>query len=226
MPLTPRQEGASNFSSLYGGFDDGPPLTRLKAGQVLNDLRQDYELFNYTPLCLYGGLTFNPVQEWINEHNHKQVVFILSLDKPIFDMKGPPKLDHTLWAVEKPHWFSLNIHIGSLALIDRKKKALVRVLCQEIPIIDINQKMIIPGEPSSVTITTFSVDSNKECIAFSPFTTVQPRASLIRYSPREETIKLANALFAEKSNPYHGIQPYPWENIDENKITPAASVRS
>jgi hypothetical protein len=225
--MLPKQVGTSDAKRVYGDQAAGPPFKRMKGGASLRELQRDYAFFSYAPLVIYGGLDFNPVQEWINLNNHPQLVYVMQLDMPIFDMKGNPKLDRALWAVELEHWNDLCFHIGSLAIIDRKKQSMVRVVCQEIPILDVGalEKMrIIEDALPTVTVTTFSVDSNRECIAFDPAPDLlNSRPKLKRFKPREETVQLAKGIFARVETPYEGIQPLPWENESESNTTLTAT---
>jgi hypothetical protein len=224
--LLPRPEGISGERRVYGDEAAGPPFRRLKEGASLADLRQDYALFTYAPLFLYGGLEHNPVQEWINAHGHGQIVFIFPVPSPIFRMRADPIWDHTLWAVEKEHWPSLSLHVGSVALIDRGKQTVTRVICQEIPVFDVAAKQRL-GPPGKITVTTFSPDSNLACAHFVPAGLLQGgRPALQVYPPRKETVKFANALLSFSTNPYQGIQKPPWEQTaDESYRTPAPPVR-
>jgi hypothetical protein len=218
--MLPCKEGISDGRLVYGDDAAGPPLQKLKGGASLAELQQDYALFAYSPLFLLGGLEHNPVQEWINLAGHKQIVFIFPTPAPVLHIGKEPIWDHTLWAVEKEHWPSLSLHIGSIALIDRAKKRLTRVICQEIPISDVAAKPV-DGKLPSVTITTFAVDSNLGCIAFAlPSRFQHSRPYLKFYPPREETLKLANRLLSFDPNPYSGLQTPPWENNNETGGTP------
>lgn len=221
----PKTVGISDGFQLYRDTDAGAPLKQFKGGSSLCALQRDYALFTYAPLFLYGGLSINPVNEWVNVQDRPSVVYRLDLPTPVFDMKMGVKFDCMLWAVEKEYWPSLSLHIGSLALIDKSKKRLTRVIHQDIPILDINKFDISATTVPTATISTFSVDSNHECIAFAPpkdFLT--NRVILKRYNPREETVKMAEALFAESDNPYKDIQPFPWEIENEADTTPAQGV--
>lgn len=218
--MPPHQQGISKLRKVEGDEAGGPPLKRLKSGASLAELQQDYAMFSYAPLCLYGGLKFNPIQEWINLNNHSQIVFILRLEHSILNLRGLSTWNTLLWLVEKPYWESLRLHIGSMALVDHKQGHLMRVLCQDIPILDLNAiNSITLKDVPTVSITIFSPDTNEACYAIEPTNHMlieQPR--LVRISPREETVKLATAIFKMSSEPYNDIQPYPWE-LNENNIT-------
>jgi hypothetical protein len=138
-----------------------------KGGQVLEQysgslaaLSEDYALFTYAPMFLYGGMTFNPVQEWLNVHDRQRVVRILQLSKPVISLSypGPNKLDSIVWAVEKEYWSRLAIHIGALALVDRARQLYIRPICQELQVLDVGGAL---SGPLTFTLYTFGVDSNK-----------------------------------------------------------------
>jgi hypothetical protein len=207
----PKQEGMSGVRRVYGDEAAGPPLKRIKGGASLADLQTDYALFTYAPLFLFGGLEHNPVQEWLNIHKHGQVVYIFKLDLPVIHIGKGPEWDRTLWAVEKEYWPSLSLHIGSIALIDRRQKRLVRTICQDLPILDVAART-----PSKCTITTFGVDSNLGCIAFAPAPHISKQPYIKFHPPREETIKLASALLQYDNKPYQHIQRPPWEKTNED----------
>lgn len=205
----PYQPGINKSKRLYGDEAGGAPLQKIRSGYSLQDLTADYVLFTYAPFCIYSGIDFNPIQEWINFNNFPQIVFIIKLDTPFISCHSLPEWDCTLWAVEKNYWDSLALHIGSTALIDRTKKLFTRVICQKIPIIDvvaISKQQIISDIPK-VDIYVFGVDSNIACIA-----TLPEPARLTRIIARDDTVKLANNLFAEITQPYINIQKKPWES--------------
>jgi hypothetical protein len=214
--MKPLQEGVGSAKQLNSDAAAGAPLQQLKSGASLAELQKDYAIFTYAPLFLVGGLEHNPIQEWINAHNHKQIVSIIPLRQPVIHLGFDPIWDSTLWAVETAYWPSLRLHVGSLAVINRHKKQLTRVVCQEVQILDgalrDDSFCLLPSLP--VQITTFSVDSNLACLAFMPATLKtkwQPYLKL--YPAREETVKLCAALLGNSPAPYNNIQPMPWESI-------------
>lgn len=217
MRQRPEKLGISKVSRVYKDSAGGPPLSKLRAGGSLADLQNDYVFFSYAPLILYGGLTFNPIQEWINQHNHKQVVFILTLEKSVFDLKMGGAFDDVLWGVEKLYWDSLALHIGSMAIINRHNKSLFRVVCQQIPIQDVHKKSLTA---SYIDVYTFGVDSNTGMCVIQPL--INARPTVLRLPPSDETTKLAKALLAHSDNPYNEVQAYPWELTNENQSTSAS----
>ncbi len=229
MPVViPRNEGISGVRRLEGDEAGGAPFQKLKQGATLADLQKEYVLFNYAPIFLYAGLSINPVQEWINKHNHKQVVFILALDKPVLHMGAGAIWDRTLWAVEKEYWPSLRSHLGSMATIDRSKGKLCRIIVQTIPVLDViaAEKPLVLESPY-VMISTFTVDSNLGCIVFAPSTKLTGNCPYLKFhAPREETVRLANGLLLEVDKPYEACQLKPWEHSNEGFSSPAQRVRS
>lgn len=205
LPISP---GIKKPKRFYQDMDDGPPIKQLKEGGYLSDIKKDYELFTYAPLFIYDGtLQHNPVQEWINLKNiSRPIVYILKLNEQIIKTdKIPNKFDTILWAVEKEFWGGLSFHIGSIAIMNRLSKFYAKVLCQQIVTKDVTTKLdnIIIDKPPT-KIYTFSWDSNKYLEYFEvPMNGNLPY--LNRTDPREETIKFANALFNELSEPYEAI---------------------
>src|SRR4051812_4391738 len=122
----PYKQGISNVRQVYGDAAGGAPLRKLKTGGTLTDLRQDYTLFTFAPLFMYGGLDFNPINEWVNVYDNSPEVTVFQLETPILTMHGVNQWDNTLWAVPNQLWPSLSLHIGALALIDRLKQTLTR----------------------------------------------------------------------------------------------------
>lgn len=228
--MLPCKEGISNTRHVYGDSAAGPLLPALRKGGTLAELQADYVLFNYAPLFVFGGLQHNPVQEWINTHNHQQIVFIFQMNKPILHIGAEAIWDQTLWAVEKRYWPSLAMHIGSIALLDRGQKKLTRAICQTIPVTDVAAVDRNPGLTilPTVLIHTFAIDSNFGCLAFAPATPLmRGRPYLKFHPPREETIKLAEALLANQTNPYNNVQASPWEKgTNESSDSLASSVGS
>ena len=211
----PSTEGISNGRRLYGDEAAGPPLQKLKTGFTLHDLQQDYSIFNYSALFLYGGLEHNPIQEWINKNNTSQVVFILSLDKAVLHFGSNPIWDRTLWLIEKDYAFSMFVHLASMATINRITKNVCRTLWQKVPIVDVIAKAD-NAIPPRIIIDIFTVDSNTGCIAFdkpSPLLNYMPHLKF--HVPREETTKLAYGLLADHSKPYDMCQPTPREQYNE-----------
>lgn len=212
MPnLLPLREGVNPGFVLTGDIAGGPPLQRLKTGATLSDLSQDYALFTYAPLFLYGGLDFNPINEWTNMWNRpEQVVFILELGKPVLnlstELEGTDKFNCVLWAVEKEYSGGLFRHIASLAIVNRSTKMFTKVVCQEFTALDV----AAIGKKRTMTtatfkLTTFSVDSNKGCLAFVPH--YRPYLKLL--PARKETVNLANAIFRDSENPYGEVNEDP-----------------
>ncbi len=158
-------------------------------------------LFNHAPLFLYGGLSFNPINEWLNHHSHGQVVYVLSLDADIL-LTGNPQTNRTLWAVEKQYWDSLSLHIGGLALLDRSKGTFMRPVCQQLKVPDVNAKSPF----STAEIFTFGVDSNKVCIVFEPPIPPSLLPRVYRRHPLPETLKLSTLLLSNHPNPYSQLQ--------------------
>jgi hypothetical protein len=211
MPL-----GISYPRQIFSDEASGPLLDRIKSGANLTALTADYEFFTYAPLFIYGGLEHNPIQEWINLHNHKQVVYILPLPAPVVKMSAGAQWDQTLWLVEKEHWMDLAMHIGSMAFIDRNKKAFARPICQQLPIIDVIA-MQHTDWPTTIHITTFGVDGNFACIAFHVDKGKNPVLNLPRlkrYTPLPETVKFSNAMFRFEKNPFNDTQKLPWAIAD------------
>lgn len=215
MPIAiPRQEGISGHRRLHGDELAGPPLQKIKGGATLQDLTKDYALFSYAPLVLYAGFQHNPVQEWITTHGHDQVVFILQLEKPILHFGSTNSVwDRTLWVAELEYWPSLRSHIGTMAGIDRAQKKFSRPLLQVLPITDViaAEKSIVTERPT-VSISVFAVDSNKGCLAMAPAAALTGFRPYLKFNPpREETVRLTNALLKEENKPYEACQLKPWE---------------
>lgn len=215
----PKAEGISGERRVYGDEAAGRPLERLKSGASLVQLQTDYVFFSYAPMFLYGGLTFNPVQEWINLHNMPQCVFIVPMPMRVFNLAdttlGETKWDKILWAVEKEYWERLALHIGSIGLIDRGKKLFSRGLCQAIPVVDVaavDKMQVLPTQLPTVEIFVFGVDSNRGCIAFPrPKNLLVELPRLVNHGTLPETARMAKALFENNPNPYQQSQPLPWE---------------
>lgn len=220
--MLPKQTGISGVRQVYGDEAGGAPLRKLRTGSTLTELQQDYTLFNFAPLFLYGGLDFNPVHEWINLYNTPQEVYVFPLEAPILNMGGVAPWENILWAVAKEHWASLSLHLGTLALLDRMHNRLTRTICQAISVIDcaaINKVQITDKVPT-VLIYTFGVDANDRCLVFLPANNLLvDRPVLKRMPPLDETRKLAAALFTNQSDPYKNIQPKPWELNEDSHPT-------
>ncbi len=207
LPITLLKTGVGKMRQVHGDTAGGKPLEKLKTGASLRSLQDEYVLFTYAPLFLFGGLDMNPVQEWINLYDHQQVVFILPLEQPIFQFRRTEssRFESVLWAVQKEFWSSLAMHIGSIGIVDRTKKVFSRVICQEIPVLDVNalSNDTVCVEVPSALVYTFSVDSSKGCLAFVPATKLGVDKPRLTYRPpREETLRLAKALFKEENDPY------------------------
>lgn len=213
------EQGISGVTRVWGDEAAGPPLERIKGGATLADLKEQYELFTYAPLFLYGGLEHNPVQEWINTNHHKQIVFIMELERPFLSLgKGFEKSERTLWMVEKEHWPSLALHIGSMAMIDRQRNSFTTVACQELPVPD-----VVAKSNSTVNIFAFVPDGSKGCIALEPGTALTGRRPFMKFHPPTPKVaKLGAALLANKPDPYQHVQPLPWEEKNEDRDPPAS----
>jgi hypothetical protein len=214
----PAREGFSDAYQLYKDTDKGDSVSPLRSGLPMRDLSRDYVFFTYAPLCLYGGLTHNPVQEWINIHNVPPCVHICKLPRPILrtnllDLSTRTVWDRTVWAVERPRWPSLLGHLGAMALVDRGRHAYTRVLVQDIPVVDVlRQDAAVLTELPFVNITAFSIDSNKATIAFRVLPAEKCQDPYLDIWPAEPvTVRLADAVLRMAENPYEDVQPFPWE---------------
>lgn len=195
--VLPQKIGNNKPRVLYNDITEGSGPYKFKEGISLTALKKEYEIFTYAPLFLYGGLTFNPIQEWINIHNHKQIVFIGHLNKPIIKLDPlsiqHSKYDEIIWLVIKEHWLDLAGHIGGLSILNRSKGYFMQPVCQEIPVLDVNN----PNLPK-VNIYTFGVDSNKGCLTFT-----NDLIPILKYNPpRKATIAFASALLNYVEDPY------------------------
>lgn len=198
----PFKVGISSTGPLYSDATTGPPLDKLRTGHSLSDLQKEYRLFTYGPLILYGGLNFNPVQEWINLHSAPRSVYILPLSVPVLrHADKPTRLDNILWAADRSIWPSLGSHLGTMSLINRDKHLYVKPLCQEIPILNVSSadSGLHKSSLLAVTIHTFSVDSNLGRLAFQPSPNLlleTPKLALLPVDP--VTLKHANILLNDQ----------------------------
>jgi hypothetical protein len=176
-------------------------LSVVPARTAIEDMRKDYVAFTYAPMFLYGGLTHNPIQEWINLFNHTKVVHIVQLPAPVVRViPGQDSIfDSILWMVEKSLWSKLAMFIGGMGLLDREKKMFTRPVCQELPVLDtpaLASNSVTTRIPTT-TIYAFGVDGSNACLAFSPAKDLMlDRPTLYRLPPREETLTLARALLS------------------------------
>jgi hypothetical protein len=210
--------GKSQERNIHSDAAKGAPLKQLKSGITLSALAEDYRFFTYAPLFMYGDLEHNPVQEWINLYNRDQVVFIIQLPVPVIQLNSNSehKLDSVIWAARREEWPKLASHIGTIALVDHNKKRFTRVICQKIPILDVNtvNNLTDVTTPPSVILHTFSVDCNLYCVVFNPANNLfVDRPTLVKLSPIEETRKFANAIFEYAADPYG--------DVHENTVTSA-----
>lgn len=189
MPL-PMNEGIKPGKRIYPDHATRAALSVIKPN-TLTELTDDFVLFNYAPLCIYGGLEFNPIKEWINNKEERgKAVCMVPCQKPLFDLGTDSIFARVLWAVEKEYWEHLKLHIGSIALLNREQKLYSTAICQELQIPDINNK-----ESKQITVFTFGVNSNKGILAFVPGT--MPK--LTTYPADKEIIKHADTLLRIQS---------------------------
>lgn len=219
IPLT-KDVGVSSIRR-PGDEDEGPPLRRLRAGDSLGALTDDYVLFSYAPLFMYGGMEHNPVQEWLNTRLPGEVIFFLPLPKPAFIMRLDLQSsiwDRLLWAVEKEFWPELSLHLGSMAFINKKTQILSKSMCQEIQIQDINAYGYMPnstdGTMRTLSVYVFTVDSSVGCYAMQPNPPFLP--NMVIMEAFKETKRLAKALFGYETDPYAAVER---EQEDEDKST-------
>src|SRR5688572_22624543 len=92
--------GITGGKSIEKDHADGETVQPVENTAPLSSLINDYVLFNYAPLFLYGGVTFNPIQAWVNEVNPGKVVKLLKLPKLILHMGPgqPSPFGAVLWA--------------------------------------------------------------------------------------------------------------------------------
>lgn len=203
-PFTP-----FDYKRLYVDSGVGPPLKKLATGATLGQLTEDYALFTIAPLVLRGGLSVNPIREWLNEIGTDEGVWLVPLPEAIVDL-GPDNLSKfwasKLWACEKPLWDGLCFRLGTIAMVNRGTGTFVRSLCQDIPIVDVialSKLTVLPDPCPMVTLTTFGLDGNKGVLAFEP-AKMPPldKARLVKMDALPETKALARALLENAPRPY------------------------
>lgn len=238
MPPT-RPFEPHDFRQLYADTDAGPPFKKLAGGGTLAQLSEDYALFTFAPLVMWGGLSTNPVREYMNEHGHESGVWLIPLTEALFDY-GPKPIQRfwatKLWACERQIWDDpdkpndgLCFTLGTIGIINRDAQQFSRVLCQDIPVPDViamRKTTVLPSPCPMVTITTFSLDSNKGVLAFEP--AARPpidRARVVYMEPLPETTALAEAVLCDAERPYDEAAWALWERENGIDAPSAALVR-
>ncbi len=217
VPRGPMEIGVSGTREIKKDDSSGPELSSFNPSATLTDITKTHTLFTYAPLFTYGGLQHNPVQEWINLDNKPEIVRIIKLPLPIFELNSKPFLNNMIWAVRNDYWKELAFHISSIAILDRTKKIFVRPMIQELEAPDVVMAYNCKSDIPKVKVFTFSVDSNRFCLPFLPISLTSRVLKVKFFPPRAETVKLGAAMLGEIDSPYEEIQPYPWEINNENK---------
>jgi len=187
-----RVVGKSKVAQLTSDFDAGPSPRVLDVPASLLAMTQEWVLFTYAPLFLYGRLHHNPVQEYINEANiSRDVVALLPLDVPLFGDLPQPWAS-LLWACKKEHWKGLSLHIGSLGLLDRDERTLTRVVYQEFQAPDIIARRT--GKLQNFQLSAFGADCSHGYYLFLPAEDTLGLPRLVALGPEPTTVALASTL--------------------------------
>lgn len=174
---------------------NGPgPRIRQVTGP-LADFTSEEMVFTYALLIVYGGLTYNPIQEFANLNNAQDAVTLLTLPDNIFDPRVlPDPWCRLLWSCKREYWEALSLHMGSLAILDRDRRRFTRVVYQEIPALDIGRT----AQASTFPLHSFGVDSNVLYGFFAPTVLAfANRPVFVPNHPRPETERMAQLLFRE-----------------------------
>jgi len=213
----PRPGTAHDYTILYADTDAGPPLKRLHTGATLSQLLDEYVLFSMAPLLMSGWLPVNVIREHLNRIGRTDGVWLLPLNHPVFDLGTDPTQKfwaNKLMACEKSLWDdsgknkeqSLYFAIATAGFINRERRMYGRVLCQDIPTVDVielHRHECLPYQCPMFDVVTFSIDSNIGVLAFEP--AVNPPLDLpklVRKDPLPETIALAEAFLQNADRPF------------------------
>jgi hypothetical protein len=204
--------GTYEVEELIPGSKDTLPARKFDPKATLTDICKDYVLFSHATILLFGGLPFDPVQQFYISRNISDPPIGLGLDDPIFTgheviQEEGKFFNQFLFAVPKEIWPDLMRHLGSLTICNREIKFYGDFVPQNLPLLDrvtLNKHSTLPDELPKVRVYVFALDANVICMHYVP--PEDPLKDLIHLKldiPNLKVIQAADMIF-EKSLPKKG----------------------
>jgi hypothetical protein len=194
---------------------DGIPYHAMKVSQAtgLTDLVEEYAFFTPALLFTHGEWTSDPIEDYVRT-SPACCPFAIDLPRPVFHglrHRGNPSWNYRIMACPRDTWPGLYSHLCGLGGINRDRWLFHRMLPQQIPIVDVlalERKAVLPSPVPMVDIITFGLDGNNRQVYFAPaFNPPQDLPHVKVGEADTETIRLAEAHFAESPRPFSAVQP-------------------
>lgn len=191
---------------------EGPPLReKIPGAASLTELAKEYVFFSPGLLYTHGGLDRDPVQEFVNESPDDVQVAVMRFDKPLFNglrfADGRIDWNHMLLVAERGQWDALRKALGTVGIIDSKKKIFYRSVTTSVVIADpviMDKATVIPHPIPEVEVIVFALDGNTRQVLVAQPQTLLGTPSVVIKNPQKETAEFAKRLFAGDPNPAAG----------------------
>lgn len=204
MPQLPINEGCHPSVAVTEEGKMRPARLKFPEGSTFGDLCKEYTFFTYAPVILYGGLNFDPMLQFYNEHPDADRPAVIFTDEPIFaglETHNDVTFNHMLIAVRKHVWPDLSQHLGTIGMRNDEQKLYIETAVQKLPMADFLElrREIVHVTVPMVDIYGVALDGNQFCLHFHP--AVNPpvdKIKLIKSPPRQQTVEFAEGLFQGK----------------------------
>ncbi len=171
-------------------FEPTRPIDKIDSGISLTELSQDFVLVSHAVFMIYGYMPIDPLQRCFEQTFPNSRPYLLISDYPIFE--GLASWNNRIIAVENKCWSKCRVFLDSISGLDRKRKLFYRPLRQKLPLTDFRSL-----SKNIVELHTYGLDGNFGCLHFIPAKSPDGLIRLIKDTPFEDTVKLANQMFME-----------------------------
>jgi hypothetical protein len=186
----------------------------LAAATRLSDLEHEFVLFTPAMFFTVCELDKDPVQEFYNEVEGEPVLSVMSFDEAPFEglvMKhGNPGWNHKILAIEKPYWERCLRFLGTVGILDRKRKTFARAMAHHVRVADVMALKNYPslGEVPLVSVVAFGLDGNLgKYVLEGPKNPPLDKARVVKLKAEKSTVQYAWSLFHNKVPGEAGFDP-------------------
>lgn len=166
-----------------------------------------YQFFTPAPLYLYAGLSDRTWAQMMQEA-HRDIVlmfhrFKYSIFRGLNAPNGNDDWNKVLWAATKEDFETIETYLLSLTTVDQKNKRIIKVGAQDVLITDplaVDNLKVVDPKQHPVTVVSFGVNGNTQCIAFEPESKPPVLPRLKRFPPQQKIVNYAEKLFGGFDN--------------------------
>ena len=185
------------------------PATICAKYRTLAELSCDYVLLNHGLLFTHGGFRYpeeDPLAEWCKQQVPAVNMLVCPLPRALFtgmDAKVHPHditWNRSVIAVPREHAKSLLEVLAAVMAVDRTKRTFYRVGVALTELRDptfLDDGMSLSSLVPMIKVVVIALDGNFERLAFDLTLGTDQLLDLWHYTPRPETIALANSVLGE-----------------------------